>query len=248
MAIPKRLRREPLVEAIWQVIFEDPAKPSPGELMLGILYSHLREKGTEWEVRRLPTAEIPPFVLERDHNLRYAVKFRLESPRTSILYQVGDRVVSVNCRRPYVGWNEFRRCILEVADLIQKMLPWAGPLQHSLRYLDIFPRDLVKGLDRLGLQLSLGGEPIVSQPLHLRVVISYHGCEHILQVFYPADIQLPDGSKVSGTLTDLETYIEPPNRGIELSRELDTLHDATMAMFFERVLTPELIRELEPEY
>lgn len=248
MAIPKRLRREPLVEAIWQVIFEELSKPPPGELLLGILYGHLRKNGGEWEVRRLPTAEIPPSVLDRDHNLRYAVKYRLELPDKPILYQIGDRVLSVNCRRPYIGWQKFREHILEVAKLIHEVLPWASPFQHSLRYLDIFPLGVVNGLDGLGLQLTIGGERIVSQPLHLRVVVSGYGREHIVQVFFPADIQLPDATKVSGTLTDLETYSANPTDWSDLPKELEALHEAMMAMFFERLLTPELTQKLEPEY
>lgn len=245
MAIPKRLRREPLIEAIWQCVFDNITVSSVGELLLGILYGHLRRRGGECQVQPLPAVQIPPFVAQEDPVLRYAVKHRLEVKGDPIVYQVGDRVVSVNCRRPYVGWEKFRDEILGAAQLIQETLPSVMPSQHALRYLDVLSAD---DLEQLRLKIAVGDQTVVREPLHLRVDLPYKGFRHVLQVVYPTEVQLPAGMPMRGTLIDLETKAAGAGNWSGLKEELEKLHDASKAMFFEQVLSDELIQRLEPEY
>lgn len=248
MSTPKRLRREPLIEVIWQVVFENAPIAAPGELLLGILYGHLRKTGEDWQVQALPSAQIPPFVAQEDPVLRYAVKHRIEVKGQPLLYQIGDRVVSVNCRRPYVGWSKFRESILDVARLIQETLPTVTPSWYTLRYLDLLSAEELPDLRGLRLNISVGDQTITQQPLHLRVELPYEGHDHVFQVVHPVQVQLPDGTQVSGTLIDLETKAAGAGDWGGLSEELEKLHVASKTMFFEQVLSPELIQRLEPEY
>jgi|DewCreStandDraft_5_1066085.scaffolds.fasta_scaffold01204_21 uncharacterized protein (TIGR04255 family) len=105
--IPRRLRREPLIEAIWQAVFEK--LPVPGDFLAGILYAELGQGRQDWQSQRLPTADIPAAVAEQNPHLRYAAKYRIEVPGEPVLYQVGDRIVSVHCLRPYIGGPPFGR-------------------------------------------------------------------------------------------------------------------------------------------
>ena len=63
--LPRRLKKEPLIEVVWQVQFEG-------------------EQGI-------------------DPNPRFAPKMLMEEPGGSFIWQVGDRVITLNCRTPYVG-------------------------------------------------------------------------------------------------------------------------------------------------
>lgn len=245
--IPKRLRREPLIEVIWQAIFDQPTQMPPGDVLVGIIYVELRKSNTAWRFHRLPTAEIPPSIAEQDPNLRYAVKYRIESPEEQLLYQVGDRIISVNCRRPYVGWEKFKKKILALQDLLHHTGLISGAARHALRYIDLIPKDDMPDLNGLRLALKIGDQEVLSQPLQLRIEIPYQGQNHILQIVTPARVQLPQGQQ-EGTLIDLETRAVPSEDWSKRSEQLEALHCASKAMFFEQVLKPETIEQFEPEY
>ncbi|HAF49802.1 MAG TPA: hypothetical protein DCL04_01655, partial [Synergistaceae bacterium] len=52
-------------------------------------------------------------MVEHDPNLRYAPKIRLENDNQVV--QIGEHVISLNCRRPYSGWTQFSADIRELA-------------------------------------------------------------------------------------------------------------------------------------
>ncbi len=91
--IPKRLRKEPLIEAIWQVQFDS---PGAGEALPGLLYATLLKDHPNLQLIRLPIADIPASVAQMDPNLRLAAKIRLDEPGGVFLWQVGDRVATLN--------------------------------------------------------------------------------------------------------------------------------------------------------
>ena len=100
--IPKRLKQEPLIEAIWQVQFEPMGDMQIGDLLPGMLYAALRNDHPQLQLHRLPAADIPPQVAQIDPNLRHVAKYRMEEAGLPFLFQVGDRTVTLNCRRPHV--------------------------------------------------------------------------------------------------------------------------------------------------
>ena len=83
--IPKRLRKEPLIEAIWQVQFDS---PGAGEALPGLLYATLLKDHPNLQLIRLPIADIPASVAQMDPNLRLAAKIRLDEPGGVFLWQV----------------------------------------------------------------------------------------------------------------------------------------------------------------
>ncbi len=60
--IPKRLRRKPLIELIWQAAFEASSEPYPEAVLGGIIYAELRKTHDSWQLQRLPTTDIPSFI------------------------------------------------------------------------------------------------------------------------------------------------------------------------------------------
>ncbi len=86
--IPVRLKREPLLEAVWEVRFTS-AKRSVVELLPGLIYKAL---GSNYpNAVRLPAADIPSVVVEQDPSLRFVPKIRLEGNNHAV--QIGDHVV-----------------------------------------------------------------------------------------------------------------------------------------------------------
>ena len=73
--IPVRLKKEPLIEAIWEIRFS-PAKPLVADLLPGILFESSPKKFDN--VVKLSFPNLPDFAMEHDPNLRYIPRIRLE--------------------------------------------------------------------------------------------------------------------------------------------------------------------------
>lgn len=243
--IPKRLKKEPLIEAIWQTQFES---PNAGDALPGVLYAKLRQSYPTLQLHRLPTADIPAAVAQYDPNLRFAAKVRLEALEAPFLWQVGDRVVTLNCRKPYVGWQRFREEILGLIRTIEDSGLVPLPQRHSLRYIDLLTLNAPCDLAALQLSMQVGAYPIRHIPLQTRIELTEGEYTHVIQIATPARVQLPDGQQ-EGSVVDLETFNSVQLQSWEdVRRQLDPLHDRSKQLFFEHLLTPDAIQALEPEY
>ena len=243
--IPKRLKKEPLIEAIWQVEFESPAA---GDVLPGLLYAALRKDHPKLQLHRLPAADLPAIVAQMDPNLRLAAKVRLEEPEGAFLWQVGDRVATLNCRKPYAGWAAFREAIISLTKIIEESGLVAQPLRHSLRYIDLLTLNDAPDLSALQFDMKLGSHAVKTLPLQMRLELPDGEVNHIIQIATPAQAQLPDGQQ-TGSVVDLETFANAqPGNWAAMRNQLDTLHDQSKRLFFEHLLTAEAIEKLEPEY
>jgi uncharacterized protein (TIGR04255 family) len=246
--IPKRLRKEPLIEAVWQLVFEPPENVRAGDILPGLLFAQRRASEPGLRLIRLPAAEIPAPMTALDPGLRTAAKFRLESPDSPFLVQVGDRVVTLNCRRPYAGWAEFKRRALALADQLEASGVIGEPRQHSLRYIDLLTLQPPPSIAALQLPLELGGRRLGASPLQLRLELPDDELIHVLQVLTPAEVQI-GAERLAGTLIDLETIAPAKPGGWDSVHDaLDRLHDGSKALFFQVVLRPEAVEAMEPEY
>lgn len=153
--IPIRLEKEPLLEAVWEVRFDNDGSSSIGEMLPGMLYQSLRECYPV--IVRLPTADIPRPIAQQDEALRYVPTVRMEGPPdTSFAIHVGDRVVSLNNRRPYRGWVEFSKRIRELAKLLKATGLIQKPQRFSLKYVDLIELDPPPSLASLQISLTAG--------------------------------------------------------------------------------------------
>lgn len=246
--IPKRLKKEPLIEAIWQIQFE-PAENQPiGDILPGMLFSALRKEQSNWRLQRLAAAEIPPLVAQRDANLRYAAKYRIASDDEPFLYHLGDRVVTLNCRTPYVGWEVFSARINSLIEILEQSGLIPAPQRHSLRYIDLLTLAPPPSISALQVELKIGGQEIDAHPLQLRVTLPGPDCTHVLQVATPARTQLPKGA-TEGTLIDLESIATMNEMSWTAIRNgLDGLHNASKTLFFRDVLRSDAVTRMQPEY
>lgn len=243
--IPVRLKKEPLLEAVWEIRFTG-AKSPVADLLPGMLFSSFASKyGTGV---RLPIADIPTPIVEHDPNLRYAPKIRLDGDNRAI--QIGDRVVSLNQRRPYSGWAKFSADIRELAEAVQKTGLVSRLERFSLKYIDLIELEKPVGLAHLNLSLKMGEYELAAKPVHLRTEIKENDLIHIIQVVSPAEVIMPGtGSPLKGVLVDIDS-IRPMADGESwdvLYRKLDEVHASCKRIFFN-ILKPETIEALEPEY
>lgn len=246
--IPKRLKKEPLIEAIWQAQFEPKEGLPVGDLLPGILYSALKVDYSNLQLHRLPIADIPAPVAQFDPNLRFSAKYRMEEPGSPFLFQIGDRVVSMNCRKPYTGWAAFKEKILKLVDVIESSGLVPVPMRHSLRYIDLLMLDPAPDLKALQVQFRIGQWSLENRPLQMRVEASDEGFNHVIQIATPAIANLPEG-KLQGSVIDLETFSSAKlDSWQDVREQIDPAHDRSKAVFYQQLLTAEAIDLMEPEY
>ncbi|QUV95429.1 TIGR04255 family protein [Chloracidobacterium aggregatum] len=243
--LPKRLRKEPLIEVLWQLQFQ--GNQGVGDLLSGILFSQLKKEHPQIEWRRLAAADIPAPIAQSDPNLRFAPKMLMEAPHTPFIWQIGNRVLTLNCCKPYVGWDRFKEAVLALTHIVEDSGLLPNPQRHSLRYIDFLQGELAANLSALKLSLRLGDFDI-NGDIQLRLEIPDGEYRHVVQVATPMPLNLP-GENSTGTIIDLETL--PANAPADceaLRAQLDHLHDHLKSLFFRQVLTEATIQKLEPEY
>ncbi|CDQ09980.1 conserved protein of unknown function [Acidithiobacillus ferrivorans] len=244
MIIPKRLRNAPLIEAIWQMQFN---VPGAGDILAGQLYKALQVNHPRLRYTPLPTANIPPIVSDIDPNLRFAPKIRLEDPDSAFLWQIGSRIVTVNCRAPYAGWERFKKEIIQTINFIRSSGLIETTERHSLRYIDFITLESAPDLSTLRLLIKLGGFDINKNPLQMRLELSDNGVGHVIQIATPSKVgQI--GHQLEGTIVDLESYTPQEKNWDEMANEIEMLHDRSKVFFFEQMLTQQAINRMEPEY
>lgn len=243
--LPKRLKKEPLIEAIWQAQFE--AELGIGDVLPGILFTELKKRHPALQLRRLPSADIPAPIAQMDPNLRFVPKMLLEEPGSPLAWQVGDRVITLNCRKPYTGWDRFKETLLDLTRIVENSRLIPNPLRHSLRYIDLLKDELAADLAALRLALKLGDHEIRNR-VQLRLEIPDTECLHVVQIATAAHANI-GGEQMTGSIIDLETLpAKTPDDWDTLRAQLDLLHDRSKTFFFCQIMAEETIQKLEPEY
>lgn len=243
--IPLRLRKEPLLEAAWEVRFTG-KRASVGDVLPGIVFKELGGKYPE--AVRLGAAEIPRVVAEQDPKLRYVPRIRLEGDNQSI--QIGEQVVSLSCRRPYPGWCEFSASIRELIGILRASELIGAVQRFSLRYIDLIELGDPPSLDWLVLHVQLGQRAVTSQPVQLRTEIREDELLHIVQIITPAEVSIPgQDRRMRGVLVDIDSIwaLKPTESWNAIVDRLDSVHSSSKRLFFE-LLTKDALSRLEPEY
>lgn len=244
--LPKRLRKEPLLEAVWEIRFSSDVE-SVVELLPGLIYKELA--GTFTKITRLPAANLPGSFLQQDASLKYVPTVRLDGDQPYSI-QIGEHVVSLSCPRPYTGWIEFGKKIRELAQMLRATKLLTRPERFSLKYIDIVSGDGTPSIAPLAVDLKLGGHDLAHEPVHLRTEIrEEEQFLHIVQIGSPTQATLPTGDTYNGVLLDIDTISPAHDQDFwsSFDNRLDLAHELSKKLFF-RLLTEETIKSLEPEY
>ncbi len=245
MKIPVRLKKEPIVEAIWEVRFVL-AGTSTADLLPGIVYQALSNKYPQFT--RLPAAEIPVPLAEEDPKLRYTPRFRLDGKNQAIL--IGEHMVALSCCRPYPGWKKFSADICELVQVLESANLFDRLERFSLKYVNLLDLTQPPDLNCLNLELKIGEFELHCQPVQLRTEIRQKELVHIIQIASPAKVTIPSRQdQLRGVLLEVDSIRVFPQGSLwsEVIHNLDTAHAASKEMFF-KLLTPGTLQALEPEY
>lgn len=242
--IPKKLGKEPLIEAVCELRFKSDNN-STSDLLPGLIFQKLGDRFPK--VEKLPASNLPPVVFKNDPNLRYIPTIKLTGEPYSIM--IGEHVFSLSCTRPYVGWDEFSSTIMELLAILKQTSLITHPERISLKYIDMLLASEGLTLDALNLELQIGGNRITTAPVQLRTELNAEEFINIIQIGSPAQAALDAGQLFDGILIDIDTISRtmPSDFWLDPKDFLNRAHMVSKSMFFD-LLKPETRNRLEPEY
>ena len=244
--LPKVLKREPLIDAIFEIRFA--GSPNLADILPGLLFGQLEPKP---KLHRQPAHDIPQPLRANDPNLAFLPVLRLELERFTI--SIGDRNVVVGCKLPYPKWPTFKKKILELTSLMAKV-GLAGDVERfSVKYVNVISAPtLSEQIAKVAVAMRVGSIEVVNN--HFQLQVHHHEQErlHIISVITGAEGRLPTGETIIGVVIDIDSIknilLKPFEEFVSgFEPELESLRQANKVKFFE-CLKPKTIEELEPTY
>lgn len=243
--LPTRLGKSPLIEAVFEIRFDSDIPVS--NIFSGVFFTQLSCS----KIERLPHADIPESIRQKDSNLKYSPVSRISWEGFWI--NVGDNSLGLATGFPYKGWDEFRRKIHILLTKANEFRLIKKLERFSLKYIDIFQeKEFQIGQSGLDISLDIGKKQYNNKATHVRTEINEGGSLHIIQIAGEAIGTLPNGETKHGVLLDIDSVkMDPPNTIKELLNEfeqnLDALHLKNKELFFS-MLTKDGLDKLEPHY
>jgi uncharacterized protein (TIGR04255 family) len=245
-ALPLKLKKEPLIDAIFELRFDANAPASV--ILPGLLFEQLKG-GTKIEA--LPIAQLPKHVRDVDPNLRYQPLSRIDWDKFYI--NISDFSISVNCKFPYPGWSKLRIAILEIVNVLKKVQIITGVERYSLKYIDLV--DVPVGnppISVTNLSLSVATCRVSLEQFQVKVDLLVDGFLNSLQIISSAKVMLNNGTTKDGLVIDVDTIGDLQNISLDellsgFSDRLDLIHDVNKKIFFD-CLSSEGLELLEPIY
>lgn len=244
--LPKKLKKEPLIDAVFEVRFTS-AFPAGG-ILPGLLFGKL---GGNKVILQLPMAQIPQSMRDADQNLQYAPLTRLDWDGFYI--NIGDRSISVGFKHPYPGWSDFKLAIIKVMDALKDADFIKYIERYSLKYIDLFPAtSLREQVGFINFDVTLAEHKLDNEAFQLRLEIPRDGFIHVVQIISSATATLHSGESRQGLIVDVDTMANKIGISFDeffngISDKLDNIHLANKRMFFN-CLNPATLTALEPEY
>lgn len=245
-SLPKKLKNEPLIDAIFEVRFV--GKIPASVVLPGVFFSQLEG---DKNIENLPITQIPKQMRDADPNLKFAALSRIDWDKFFI--NVGDFSISVSCKYPYPGWVYFKQVIIKIMDMLDKSSIVEKVERYSLKYVDLLSasNDQQK-VSMLNMAISIASHNLEKEPFQIRIEIPKDGLIHAVQLISSANAVLHNGMTREGLIVDVDTYatldsMSMPSLLDKFPMKLEAIHTSNKAMFFD-CLKPETIISLEPSY
>jgi len=241
--LPKKLNKEPLLEALVEIRFSSVISAST--ILPGLLFSKL---DGDTSIEQLSAAQIPIAIREADPNLRFAPVSKLVWKQFYI--HIGDKSISIGCQSPgYPGWDEFKKAILEVVDILIQTNIIQSVSRYSIKYVSLIPSDsLSEQALLINFNLTIAGNKVSQEAFQIRVEFQDDNLINIVSVMSSAEVLLSNAVIKKGVVVDVDTIVNLSD--LPLSQALGDLENTRLinkTMFFN-CLTQKTIDSLEPIY
>ncbi len=244
--IPHRLAKEPLLEAVWELRFQSDAD-TVENVLPGVIFDKLA--GSFEAPVRLAAADIPSAARAQQPMLNYTPAFRSDgiNEKAPLSIQIAPRAVTLNCRKPYLGWGKFKSEILILAEVVRTTGLIAAIERFSLKYVDLIPASYPDYLAPLDGRFDLGGYQLGGSPLQIASQFPEDNFVHVITLLAPAIVKTAHTTD-EGLLVNIDTIFSAisVNFWERFGALLDQAHDLNHALFFG-ILTQETIEQLKPE-
>ncbi|MDI3371629.1 TIGR04255 family protein [Pseudomonas sp. V104_10] len=243
--LPKKLGKQPLVEAIFEMRFESQFPVST--IWPGILYSSL---AGDKIMEQLPSLSIPKEIRDADPNFAYVPVCRISWGNYWIL--IGDKVFAVATKIPYNGWDEFKAHILGAYTTILQTGMIKSISRCSMKCIDILDSVPFEASECFRLQCSIGERDAAGSTFHVNIGFRDQDILHTLQVISLMTMNIVTGGQLVGPLLDVDSVMELGGESSDsflskLSERADKLHDANKRIVFDS-LSEKALEYLEPVY
>jgi uncharacterized protein (TIGR04255 family) len=241
MKIPKRLKRNPIIDAVAEVRF---TSSLPSEAIIGLVYENVKEKFGQ--PKSLPILQLPAALREKDPNLRYQACYRFDKPGNVLL--VGPHNIALSTV-PYTDWAGATPLLSELLTKVDQIKLFQSVDRIGLRYVNFFER--LNIFEHITLSIEINKQSIAARTIVLRTEAEVDGFKVITNVTNTAESSTA-GEKKDGSLLDIDIVKERPElRGASLPSELLRLFTEANQLaddaFFGLVKEP-LFARFEPEY
>lgn len=234
-SLPKKLKQDAIVEALFEIRFEH---QSIAEVVLGQLVSATAWSG--YRTVRLPLAELPSSIRESDTNLRFQPVIQLQRPTPGEIIKIGPNMASIHVLSPYPGWSSFNQRIETLISAIYKAVTSPYIARSSLRYVNALTAvHGMRGFSDLNFKFEVDG----SQPSNELMASYRFGARPQIR----GQVSIASPSHVAGAVppgtvafVDVEMSTASPLGHIthdNLTAWVQEAHDAEKEAFF--VLWPE---------
>lgn len=242
--MPAKLRKSPLLEALFEVRFV-PVVEGAGDVLPGLIFGSLRSKYPR--VEQLPAAGVPRAIRASQEALIYQASHRLHGSGGASI-QLGDRLGAVSTTS-YPGWAGFRSMILELVGALGATGLIKTVERFSFRYINVLTTSGDgKQLPLLNLNVELVGRSPDERGFLLRTELGSGDITSTVQIAPNATAKGPNNVEISGLLVDIDTVVKSPGSTFanEPAPDLEKAHRVVKETFFS-LLTKETLTGLGPE-
>lgn len=238
--LPVSLGKSPIIDALIEIRFITSLFKNA---VFGVIYNEIRSD-YPGAVVQLPILQIPEQIRDQDPNLKFKPTYRIENEKYVI--QIGSDVLSIGCKVPYVGWDEFyNHSKLIINRLITKNI--IGTVTRlGVRYINFFDNNEM--LNNCNISLSISNYDF-SNTL-IRSEIKKDGFVSTLQFSDNARYKPnPILAEKVGSLIDIDTSKQYYDASFQqnIDSELLGAHKCEKELFFS-LLKDHFISSLNPIY
>jgi uncharacterized protein (TIGR04255 family) len=245
MRLPKKLGKEPLVEALFNMRFKSSVPVA--SVFPGLVFANF---SGEKKIETLPVSELPQALLASDPNLKYAPHVRIHWETFLIL--CGNQSVGVACKLPYPGWTAgFKPAILKVVKLLEEAKFVDAVERFSLRYTNLIPAQIGVVSSVVDFTLKIGSHDAARSLFQIRAELPQGNMVSIVQLAAEGVTRFEDGATRTGMPIDIDTIVSAempfPAFLSGLPDAVEVIHNEVKSIFFD-CLKPEALAKLEPVY
>lgn len=245
--LPKKLSKEPLVEALFELRFEESPLPL-SKVLPGLLVKDFKSM----EIKPLAASDVPENFRRANPEFKFAPVLSIELEK--YLINLSDYTVAVTCKYPYPGWGEFQPMIMKLFKSLsnQDFIQASTIERYSMKYVDLIEAEKREDqLGKLDIDFRLADYSLDKEDFQIRFEKSDNNYTHIITLASSA-IATFSNQKRKGLIIDIDTIKDCQNtqfNNIEKDFEdnLEKIHTVNKKEFF-KALKPETVDSLEPVY